>query len=365
MSNILKVATGIKTGADANPALVSTAIQSALEKAGVQTAGSVLLFLTSEFATTPQLAIKAAAIAASTTQVIGCSATGIFTEDEWVLDGAAAAAMIFSEDIFSSLSEAVQPSEYLLTLAAPSALNANWLNSKQKRFGGISGDATGRGPFSVWHNGKGTTQGYCEFGIHHCQVAVAASHGLKLISSPRKVTSSQHLDLIHVAHIPALTSIQSACQRQNVAIDDLPYHLLMIAYAKTAHALEQGEYALASIVMTDDEANTITLSHPIAQGSWICWALRDTTTAKAEMLNTAQQLQQQLHQNPAFALMFSCIGRGPYFYNGNDQDLAAVKTIFPKLPIIGFYGNGEIAPILGTNTLLQYSAVLGLFAAQV
>jgi small ligand-binding sensory domain FIST len=32
------------------------------------------------------------------------------------------------------------------------------------------------------------------------------------------------------------------------------------------------------------------------------------------------------------------------------------------LPLIGFYGNGEIAPIGGINELLQYSAVLGLFA---
>jgi small ligand-binding sensory domain FIST len=64
---------------------------------------------------------------------------------------------------------------------------------------------------------------------------------------------------------------------------------------------------------------------------------------------------------PEFALLFSCLGRGPYFYNGFDQDLALIKTLFPNLPIIGFYGNGEIAPINGINELLQYSAVLGLF----
>jgi small ligand-binding sensory domain FIST len=48
-------------------------------------------------------------------------------------------------------------------------------------------------------------------------------------------------------------------------------------------------------------------------------------------------------------------------YNGVDQDLALLKSLILNLPLIGFYGNGEIAPIKGKNELLQYSAVLGLF----
>jgi small ligand-binding sensory domain FIST len=34
------------------------------------------------------------------------------------------------------------------------------------------------------------------------------------------------------------------------------------------------------------------------------------------------------------------------------------------MPLIGFYGNGEIGPLDGTNQLLQYAAVLGLFARE-
>jgi small ligand-binding sensory domain FIST len=81
-----------------------------------------------------------------------------------------------------------------------------------------------------------------------------------------------------------------------------------------------------------------------------------------DIVKTASNLKQQLPTEPVFALMFSCLGRGPYFYDGNDQDLALLKALFPKLPIIGFYGNGEIAPMQGLNELLQYSAVLGLFS---
>ena len=52
---------------------------------------------------------------------------------------------------------------------------------------------------------------------------------------------------------------------------------------------------------------------------------------------------------PEFALMFSCIGRGPFFYGGEDRDLLALRERFPGLPILGTYGSGQLAPFLSTG----------------
>jgi len=59
------------------------------------------------------------------------------------------------------------------------------------------------------------------------------------------------------------------------------------------------------------------------------------------------------------------MGRGPYFYGGVDRDLLLLKEQFPGMPLIGFYGNGEIAPVNGVSELLQYSAVLALFVESI
>jgi len=48
---------------------------------------------------------------------------------------------------------------------------------------------------------------------------------------------------------------------------------------------------------------------------------------------------------PACALVFSCIGRGPYFYGGEDRDLAVLRERFPGLPLLGSYGTGQIAAV--------------------
>ena len=58
--------------------------------------------------------------------------------------------------------------------------------------------------------------------------------------------------------------------------------------------------------------------------------------------------------------MFPCMGHGPLFYGGQDRDIHALARRFPKMPLLGFYGNGEMAHRDGANRLLQYSVVLGL-----
>jgi small ligand-binding sensory domain FIST len=57
------------------------------------------------------------------------------------------------------------------------------------------------------------------------------------------------------------------------------------------------------------------------------------------------------------------MGRGPNFFGNRDRDLDALRSSFPRLPIAGMYGNGELGPLDGLNHLYQYSVVLGLFKA--
>lgn len=360
----MKVATGLVIGKQASPDLASQAVAAAMLKANIHAPSSVLLFLTSEFAADPHSAIIAAAKAASCTQIIGCSATGIFTEEDWVLDSPAAAAMVFSDLNFTHPSLANADENILLTLAAPNAINTTWLNAPNanvQRFGGVSGDATGHGPFSVWQNGKGTTQGYCEVSLQNASGAVGSSHGLKIISAPRRITKANCNDVISIGNMPAFATLNSAWFKHNNVLEHFPYHQLMAVHASKASAIERGDYGLASIIIANEDNQSVTLTKPLQEDDWLSWAVRDIDSAQVDIVKTANMLKRQLVDDPAFGLLFSCLGRGPYFYNGVDQDLALIKTLFPKMPLIGFYGNGEIAPINGLNELLQYSAVLGLF----
>ncbi len=369
----MKVATGLAIGNKPAPELATLAVESAMQKAGITSPACVLLFLTSEFATNPQLAIKAAAKAASCTNIIGCSAMGIFTQEDWVVDSPAVAAMVLSKPVF------VQPNltnvtndddNLLLTLTAPNAIDTRWLNpqllfNNPSRFGGVSGDAIGHGPFTIWQNAKGNSLGYCEFALNNIHSAIGVSHGLKIISNPRRITACDAYDLTHLTNKSALDSLRSALQKQSVTQHDLPYHQLMAVYAGKGASIERGKFSVTSLVSGDDETQSVTLAKIMQTGDYLSWAIRDVDAAQVDIVKTATKLKAQLKSAPQFALLFSNLGRGPYFYNGLDQDLNLLKTLFPQLPIIGFYGNGGIAPVNNQNELLQYSAVLGLFSEKI
>ncbi len=356
-----KIATGLASGRRAKPELAADAVTSAMKKGAIQSPSAVLLFLTSEFAADPASAIKAAAKVAGCTQIIGCSATGIFTEEDWVLDSPAAAAMVFSNTASLTIMPGESNTQPFLTLAAPNAMNSTWLNESGLRFGGVSGDAIGHGPFSVWKSGKGVTEGHCEVSIKNAQVAVAASHGLKSISTPQKITGANGHDVLSVNNASALSHLDAAWHALHKQSDELPYHQLVAITADNLEDFTQDHYDVASIITTDLESGAITVSKTLPSGTFLSWALRDANTAQIDIVKTASKLKEQLPDEPSFAMLFSCLGRGPSFYDGSDQDLELLKTLHPQLPIIGFYGNGEIAPIGDKNKMLQYSAVLALF----
>lgn len=361
----MRVATSIVLGNQASPELASDAVTNAMHKAGITVANSVLLLLTSEFASNPQAAIKAAAKAANCTQVMGCSATGIFTEEDWVLDAPAAAAMVFGDDITLQLARHNHLQQPLLTLSAPNAINSTWLDSDVARYGGVSGDAIGQGPFSVWQNAKGEVAGYVEAFFSGVNIVTEASHGLLQLTQPKKIQQVNEFDIMLLSHHTSpLASLKKAWKAHSKSHESVPLHLVMAIVAESAEAIKQGEFNLTTIISYDETNGSITLAQPLKAGQYLSWGLRDTAAAIADMTLMTHRLAEKLGTQPDFALLFSCLGRGPYFYAGTDQDLKVITQQFPQMPLLGFYGNGEIASISGYNQLLPYSAVLSLFSAE-
>ena len=109
-------------------------MRAALAKLGSDRGESVLLFLSGHFARNPTPAIHAAARAAQTTQIAGCTAVGVYTDEGWVIDAPAAAAMVFapqadddrnSNELTPSL--VTSDDQWLLSLATPNGADRDWL----------------------------------------------------------------------------------------------------------------------------------------------------------------------------------------------------------------------------------------------
>lgn len=364
----MTIATTLVRGLRVHEDLAQQAVAGAMTRAQITHANSVLLFLTPEFARAPQSALRAASKAANCTQVIGCSAAGIFTEDDWVLDAPAAAAMVFGGEV--ALAPLHEPSAdtLIFSLAAPNAINNAWIKAPGQRFGGVSGDATGQGPFKVWCGAKVSPHGRCETVIQGAHGLIDVSQGIRALSAPLEITQVSGYDVVALSAQPALNLLARELPLEVREQQQLPLHLLLagIIFGEPDHAITEGRYRLSPIISTNADDRSVTLSSRLMPGDRLFWALRQPLAAERDMRRTLERMDQtRMAQDgpgaPDFGLFFPCMGRGPYFYGGVDRDLDLVTGRYPGMPLIGFYGNGEIGPLDQENEIFQYSAVLGLF----
>jgi small ligand-binding sensory domain FIST len=361
------IATALVRGLSAHEDLARQAVAGAMQRAQLTHANSVLLFLTPEFARDPQPALRAASKAANCMQVIGCSAAGIFTEEDWVLDAPAAAAMVFGGEVALAPAHDVAADALIFSLAAPNALNSAWIKMPGIRFGGVSGDATGQGPFKVWSGGKVSAQGRCETLIHGAHGQVGVSQGIRALSAPLQITQVSGHDVISLGSQPALNHLARELPLELRDQDHPPLHLLLagVIFGDPEHAISEGRYRLSPIIATNADDRSVTLASRLMPGDQLFWALRQPLAAERDMRKTLERMHQAQASAPDFGLFFPCMGRGPYFYGGVDRDLDLIAGRYPGMPLIGFYGNGEIGPLEQENEIFQYSAVLGLFNADV
>ena len=360
-----QVATGLSRGPQADPKHAADAVRNALARANLPNANSVLLFLTPHYANNPEATLRAAARAAGCTQVVGCTAAGILTDQEWVLDTPGAAAMVFGGDLRLTPPRNLLDEPVILSLCTPSNLSAEWLDVPAPRIGAISGDLAGQGPFRVWSGSRTVDNGRVEVMVEGARGAIHASQGVRALTSPIEVAEVQGYDVLRLGNYPALNVLVKSLPIGVREMERIPLHLIMggVTFGDPTTAIREGRYRLNHIVAANLNDQSITLSHPLNRGERLFWAMRDTLAAERDMRVTLDRCSEQLGAQPDFALLFPCMGRGPHFYGNSDRDLELTQARFPDVPIIGMYGNGEIGPLDEGNHLYQYSTVVGLFKA--
>ena len=366
-----EVATGLSYGAIAYDEHARDAVLRACQQLPKDSSvGSVLLFLTSAYAHNPQKAIKAAAVAAGTPQVFGCCAMGLLTDQEWLLDVEGAIAMVFPPSMSMHALNVLQQQgispNTILTLTTPNAATIAVNTANISQIGSITTDEYGHGPFSVWQSGRIVEQ---EFSLtafpNNLQQVVKIADGVKRISPIMQINRSEGHCLNEINQQAAVTNLLSNLPDNLQAMGlKQPYGLLCgISENNERESIDNGHYKLHHIVSSNDEKQQIHLSGSAKAGRHLFWAVRDQQYAQETLRKELLSARNELKKPAKFALMFPNIGRGAEFFNGRDRDLEIFKEIFPEVALIGFYGNGEIAPGHKLSGLIhRYSTVFSIFA---
>ncbi len=135
-----------------------------------------------------------------------------------------------------------------------------------------------------------------------------------------------------------------------------------LAYNEMRPAFGSGDFLIRNIVGIDANLGAIAIADQVHTGQTLQFQLRDPSTSRAELRRLLQQVGQGPQMGPAAGcLLFNCTGRGKSLYGVAHHDVKTIQTVRGKLPIGGFFCNGEIGPVGGTNLLHGYTASLGLF----
>ena len=340
----MTIATALVTANTPDPQLAEEAVATALVASGIAHASAVLLFLTPEFARHAQAAVTAAARRAQCMQVTGGIAAGVFTESGWALDRPAAAVLVLGEGF--SLKPCEHADSPLLGLARASP-PSDWL-AATPRFGAVFGDSFSANAApetpSLWQQGRLSSAPCFSLQLSGAEMDIGLSTGLKLLGKPQRIEQCTGFEVETLGNQPATRHLIRALPQEMREAPTRHLHHLSAMLFDTLPGPGQTGRAVAII----DAANsqTVTIAERVHRGQYLGWAIRQPLAAEAEMRDTVAGLSVA---KPEFALMFSCIGRGPFFYGGEDRDLLALHERFPGLPILGTYGSGQLAPFLSAG----------------
>lgn len=366
----MTVATALVEANDASPAMVEEAVAEALARAGLARANCVLLFMTSEFRKIAAQGVRIAGKTASCLQVGGSIVAGLANERRWVFDRPAVGVLVlggrFGIDPQTGGPDASGALE--LALAGTHSFPPNWSADvavhHEFMLGSQYSDPMLDAPLPVWQNGRLLPECHTRLHLSGIDARIGCSAGVRLLGAAKIVDVSSGFDLQCIAGHDAVESLGRdipAALHGPESATTLPLHQLCIAVIDANDAANHPPRLLPLMSVNGD--GSVTVGDRLLPGQRVQWAIRQPLHSEADMRTVTGKLLAS-GPTPAFAFYASCIGRGPYFYGGEDRDWHVIREQMPEIPLLGIYGSGQMMPVATRCRPMQNSCVLALANAR-
>ena len=97
-------------------------------------------------------------------------------------------------------------------------------------------------------------------------------------------------------------------------------------------------------------------------GQTVQFQIRDAEASRDDLASMLDDVASRLDgRRPAFGCYFDCAGRGRALFGVPDHDVTLIRDRLGDFPLIGFFGNGEFAPIGRRNFFHNYTGALVVF----
>lgn len=217
----------------------------------------------------------------------------------------------------------------------------------QQIVGGAAGDD---GAFVATHVGAGsraTSDGAAAlhfFGSRRWGVGV--DHGLRPGPTRHRVTRAEGNVVHEIDHRPAFDLYRAHAKARGVDLSAASAGPYLIANELGVFFLDELRAARAPLSV--DKAGALTCAAEVPEDATIAILDGDPDHMVAAARRAAQEAHAALAGTPAAAvLVFDCVCRQTILGDAVSRELEAIRGVFPRTPIAGFFTYGEIARTRG------------------
>jgi small ligand-binding sensory domain FIST len=195
-------------------------------------------------------------------------------------------------------------------------------------------------------------------------IRTVVSQGCRPIGDPFVVTRAEQNVIHELGGEPALERLQAVFE--SLAGDErrMAHQALHVGIVIDEHRerFERGDFLIRNLIGADRSSGSVAIGDQVQEGQTVQFHLRDAKSA-SEDLNLLLALDRTKHEQPPLgALLFSCCGRGHGLFGKPHHDITVLRERVGEIPAAGFFAQGEIGPVGGSNFLHGYTASLALFS---
>jgi small ligand-binding sensory domain FIST len=128
--------------------------------------------------------------------------------------------------------------------------------------------------------------------------------------------------------------------------------------------IKGGDYLVRNLLGFNPDTGIIGVAENVKEGQVMSFTLRHPTMAREDLKQMLERLvsSSRLEKQFRFGFYFNCCARGSSLYGYQGIDTAYITQALGEVPIVGFFGNSEFAPLRQTNYLFTYTGVLVLIS---
>ena len=392
---MIKAGAGCSTNQDSVQAAIEAASQ-AMELGGLNKADWALVFSTFPHRARYREILTKVSEVAQTVSIAGCSAVGVLSNSSEIEGDPGVVVLAVSSDTMQGtpllvrhsgdggLKTGIEIGEQLLSIQGgnrlltlfPDPFNIHpelLLRGVESKLGEIPVV----GAAASEHPAMGETYEFCGGLVSPGAVSglflrgnfghrIGITQGCQPVGLPCTITKVETNIIFELDGRPAFEVLKESIP---ASIRENPREIMRLVFAAfpldpEEKEIKGGDYLVRNLLGFNPDTGIIGVAENVREGQVMSFTLRHPTMAREDLKQMLERLlsSSQPDKQFRFGFYFNCCARGSSLYGYQGIDTAYITQALGEVPIVGFFGNSELAPLRQTNYLFTYTGVLVLIS---